>query len=100
MTPEPKVLGSVNNAHAPTPKFLKQSIVSDGLTNHEKTEEAILSQTKKPSQKVLPPRHAERAQDREGRDCPKAGSASVLDVAAGLGLWSVRNIIVNGVNRR
>jgi len=41
------------------------------------------------AQQVLPSRDATRTEDREGSDGPQAGGASVLDVAAGLGLRSV-----------
>ncbi len=42
------------------------------------------------AQQVLPPGHAPRTEDREGSDGPKAGGASVLDVASGTGLRPVR----------
>ena len=41
------------------------------------------------AQSVLPPRHAARTKDRQGRDGAQAGGASVLDVAPGLGLRPV-----------
>jgi transposase len=41
------------------------------------------------AQQVLPPSHTPRTEDREDRDGPKAGGASVLDVASGPGLRSV-----------
>src|SRR5450755_1168835 len=41
------------------------------------------------AQQVLPPGPAPRTEDREGSDGPKAGGASVLDVASGLGLRSL-----------
>jgi transposase len=44
------------------------------------------------AQQVLPPCHAAWAEDREGSDGPQTGGASVLDVAPGLGLRSVRKV--------
>jgi hypothetical protein len=44
------------------------------------------------AQQVLSPRHAARQEDRESGDGSKARRASVLEVASGLGLRSVRKV--------
>ena len=44
------------------------------------------------AQQVFPSSHASRAEDREGSDGSEAGGTSVLDVASGLGLRSVREV--------